>query len=254
MDRLAFNAVAAISSQQLARQSAVNDLANLSTPGFKRSFESATRAVMADGAGLKTRTQPQAFFQDIISMKPGTPMSTGNDFDISMNDQTVLGVVAPDGTAAFTRRGDLRLNNAGALENGARHLIRAEGGGSITIPRGLVITIRPDGTVSGRNPALGPNSADVIVGKLLLRDASKTPLGRTEQGLYQVDGKPPGTDITNGTIRTSVTAKMLEGSNVNALEAMIKLIDQSRSFEQQINMIKSSKSTDEAGTGMIKPS
>ena len=51
MDRLAFNAVAAITSQQLARQSAVNDLANLSTPGFKRSFESATRAVMADGAG-----------------------------------------------------------------------------------------------------------------------------------------------------------------------------------------------------------
>jgi flagellar basal-body rod protein FlgF len=44
----------------------------------------------------------------------------------------------------------------------------------------------------------------------------------------------------------------LEGSNVNALDTMIKLLDQSRTFEQQINMIKEAKSTDESGATMMK--
>ena len=59
MDRLAFNAVAAINEQRVARQMSTNELANVSTIGFKRSFEASVRAIQAVGSGLSTRQQPQ---------------------------------------------------------------------------------------------------------------------------------------------------------------------------------------------------
>ena len=91
-----------------------------------------------------------------------------------------------------------------------------------------------------------------LVGNILLRDSSKTPLQRREDGLYAVAGAPPGTDIINGPVTPQLTPGAVEGSNVNALEVMIKLMDQSRSLEQQVNMIKESKSCDESGATMMK--
>ena len=253
MDRLAFNAVVAINEQRVARQMTTNELANVSTPGFKRSFEAALQAVKVAGPGFESRMQPQAFSSDYINMTPGTPMSTGRDLDVSMNDQTVLGISAPDGKLSFTRRGDLRINASGALENGAGHLVQGEGGGPLTIPQGLMVTISGDGTVLASDPTQAGNAAPVTVGKLLLRDTSKTPLQRTENGLYQVVGKP-GQDITPGPVTPSVTSRTLEGSNVNAMEVMVKMMAQSRSFEQQVNMIKESKQIDESGATMMKSS
>lgn len=253
MDRLAFNAVAAINEQRVARQMTTNELANVSTPGFKRSFEAAMQAVKVQGPGFETRMQPQAFTTDYINMTPGTPMSTGRDLDVSMNNQTVLGVSAPDGKLSFTRRGDLRLNASGTLENGAGHLVMGEGGSPITIPRGLMVTISTDGSVFATDPAQTGVPTPISVGKLMLRDTSKTPLQRTETGLFQVVGKP-GQDIQPGPSIPSLTSRTLEGSNVNAMEVMVKMMAQSRSFEQQVNMIKESKQLDESGASMMKSS
>ena len=45
MDRLAFNAAVAMNEQTIGRQMSVNELANATTTGFKRSFESAMRSI-----------------------------------------------------------------------------------------------------------------------------------------------------------------------------------------------------------------
>jgi len=253
MDRLAFNAVASITEQRVSRQMSVNEMANVSTVGFKRSFEVATRAVEVEGAGFKTRFQPQSFSEDYISLKPGPLISTGNELDVAMSASTVLGVSAADGKLAFTRRGDLRINAQGTLENGQGHLIRSEGGGPLTLPPGLKIEIRADGTVMGTDMAQVGVKTPVALGKLMLRDASVTPLLRREDGLFKnVAGD--GQDITPGPEKPSLTPGALEGSSVNAMSIMVKLIDQSRAFEQQINMIKEAKTTDEAGASMLKAS
>jgi flagellar basal-body rod protein FlgF len=44
----------------------------------------------------------------------------------------------------------------------------------------------------------------------------------------------------------------LEGSNVNPIEAMVKMIDISRSYEAQIKMIKEIKSIDENGASLMR--
>ena len=255
MDRLAFNAVANINEQRVARQMTTNELANVSTTGFKRSFEAAMRPVQVEGPGFETRMQPISETTDNINLRPGSMMATGNDLDVAMNGQAVMAVTAGDGTLAFTRRGDLKLNVTGALENGAGHLVRGQGGGPITIPPGFKVTINEDGSVYATNPAQAGPVAPVLIDRILLRDASQSPLDRRTDGLFQVQGKPPGTDIASiaGVPLPSLTPKTLEGSNVNALEVMVKLMEQSRSFEQQVNVIKQAKDADESGASMMKP-
>ena len=255
MDRLAFNAVANINEQRVARQMTTNELANVSTTGFKRSFEAAMRPVQVEGPGFETRMQPISETTDNINLRPGSMMATGNDLDVAMNGQAVMAVTAGDGTLAFTRRGDLKLNVTGALENGAGHLVRGQGGGPITIPPGFKVTINEDGSVYATNPAQAGPVAPVLIDRIMLRDASQSPLDRRTDGLFQVQGKPAGTDIAAiaGVPLPSLTPKTLEGSNVNALEVMVKLMEQSRSFEQQVNVIKQAKDADESGASMMKP-
>jgi len=255
MDRLAFNAVANINEARVARQMTTNELANVSTPGFKRSFEAALRPVKVEGAGFESRMQPRSETTDNINLKPGTQMATGNDMDISLSAQAVMGVSAADGTLAFTRRGDLKLTATGTIENGAGHLLRGQGGGAITVPPGFRVNINDDGSVYATNPAQAGPVVPVLIDRILMRDARQTPLDRRTDGLFQVMGKPPGTDIAAipGVPLPSLTSKVLEGSNVNPLEVMVKMMEQSRTFEQQVNVIKQAKDADESGSSMMKP-
>ena len=250
MDRLAFNAVAAINEQRLSRQVTANELANVSTPGFKRSYDVAMQAIKVEGAGLETRLQPQAISSDIVKMRPGAVMVTGRDLDVAINDQAVMGVSTRDGKLAFTRRGDLQVTSTGILQNGSGYVVRGEGGQPITVPSGSKVHINPDGTIFATSEAQMADPG-VLVGRIMLRDASQVQLERREDGLFQLVGRE-GEDITNGTLRPTLTAKALEGSNVNAMEIMIRLMDQSRSFEQQVRIIKESKTGDESGASMLK--
>jgi flagellar basal-body rod protein FlgF len=254
MDRLAFNAAAAINEMRTARQMTTNELANVATPGFKRSFESAMLTMKVQGAGFESRLQPQAFASDNINMKPGVIVKTGRDLDVAMDEQTVMGVTATNGELAFTRRGDLKLNGSGVLEMGTGALVRGQAGGPITIPPGFFVKISKDGSIFATNPAQAGVAAPVLIDRILLRDASQVGLERREDGLYKVVGKPKGEDIPVTGKVVSLTPETLEGSNVNAMEVMVKLMDQSRSFEMQVNVIKQNKDVDESGGTMMRAS
>lgn len=254
MDRLAFNAAAAITEQRLGRQSVINELANVSTTGFKRSYESATQAIKVTGAGMESRYQPQSVSKDVIDLRPGTLMATGRPMDVAMNGSAVLGVTGSDGELAFTRRGDLRVNASGVLETGAGQAVRGADGGVITIPPGFEASINSDGNIFARAPGQASNAPGIAVGRLLLRDASQVNLTRRTDGLFALQDKP-GQDIpVTGNALPSVTPQALEGSNVSAMAVMVKLMEQSRSFEQQIKVIKESRAGDESGSSMLKVS
>jgi flagellar basal-body rod protein FlgF len=206
------------------------------------------------GAGFESRLQPQAFASDNINMKPGVIVKTGRDLDVAMDEQTVMGVTATNGELAFTRRGDLKLNGSGVLEMGTGALVRGQAGGPITIPPGFFVKISKDGSIFATNPAQAGVAAPVLIDRILLRDASQVGLERREDGLYKVVGKPKGEDIPVTGKLVSLTPETLEGSNVNAMEVMVKLMDQSRSFEMQVNVIKQNKDVDESGGTMMRAS
>jgi flagellar basal-body rod protein FlgF len=251
MDRLVFTSNATIKEQATARQLLVNDLANVSTLGFKSSYDVALQSVKVEGAGFDSRFQAQTISRDLIRMDPGPVMATGRPMDVAMAGNTVLTVQAPNGDLAFTRRGDLKVNIQGQLENGSGHLVLGEAG-PITIPPGLMVSINPDGTIYARDPAqIGP-APDVLIDRLRLRDVTGVSLARRSDGLFKVSEKPDGTDIALTDRLPQVISQALEGSNVSAIEAMTRLIDHSRSFETQIRIIKEMKGLDESGASMMK--
>ena len=252
MDRLAFNAAAAITEMRVGRQMTTNELANVATPGFKRSFESAMMTLKVQGAGFESRLQPQSYASDNINMRPGVILKTGRDLDVAMDAQTVMGVTAPNGELAFTRRGDLKLNGSGVLETGTGALVRGQNGGPITVPPGFFVKISKDGSVYATNPAQVGVAAPVLIDRILLRDASQVSLERREDSLYKIVGKPANEDIPVTGKLATLTPETLEGSNVNAMEVMVKLMDQSRSFEMQVNVIKQNKDVDESGGTMMR--
>jgi flagellar basal-body rod protein FlgF len=251
MDRLVFTSNATIKEQATARQVLVNELANVSTIGFKSSYDTALQSVKVEGPGFDSRFQAKAVARDQIRLEPGPVMATGRPMDIAMADKAVLAVQAPNGDLAFTRRGDLKVNTRGQLENGSGHLVLGQGG-PIAVPPGMLVTINPDGSVYAKDPAQTGAAASVFIDQLRLRDGTNVKLGRRQDGLFKVDGQDDGADIPAGNTVPKLIPQALEGSNVSAIEAMTRLIDQSRSFETQIRIIKETKTLDESGASMMK--
>ncbi len=250
MDRLIFTSHSAISESAIARQALVNELANVSTAGFKRSFDVAMRTLKVEGEGFDSRYQTQAIARDVVDLTPGPIIATNRTMDISLNSSGVMGVQGADGQLAFTRRGDLRVNAQGVLENGQGHMIRSTAG-PIVVPPGFVVQVNKDGTVFARDPNQ-PNVPGQQVGQIMLRDASKQPLVRKPDGLFTPLGLPPGSDFPSGPEPILITSSSLEGSNVNAVYGMTRLIDQARSFEAQIRAIKQAKDLDESSATLMK--
>lgn len=259
MDRLVFTAGAAINEQGVTRQTYMHDLANTSTVGFKGSYDTALRTVKIEGESFDTRYLPQKVSKNQIRLDPGTVMATGRALDVAMTHKSVLGVRASNGELAFTRRGDLEVNLQGLLETGGGQLVLGENG-PITVPPGLQLSIAADGTIYARDPAQvevqgaqqGEGQNGVQIGRLLLRDASETALARRKDGLFEVQGQPPGTDIAPTANLPGLIPQALEGSNINPIEAMTRLLDHARSFETQTRIIKETRDLDESGASMMK--
>jgi flagellar basal-body rod protein FlgF len=253
MDRLIFTSLKSVTEQRVKREMLTNELANVSTTGFKRSYESAMRTVKIQGPGFDSRFMPVTEQRDVINLEPGVRMVTARKLDVAMDGSTVMGVTAKDGQLAFTRRGDLRVSPTGVLENGEGVAVRGPNG-PINVPQGFEIDVLADGAVFASDPN-NPNQPPQQVGQILLRDASAIQLGRREDGLFKPFPQFANAegDFQNGPVPPSLTPGTLEGSNVSPIEGMVRMLDQNRSFEAQIRIIKETRTLDESGSTMLRP-
>ena len=253
MDRLVFTALDTVTAQRFERQSITNELANLSTVGFKASYVTALETIKVAGGGFDSRFLTRIIEADTINLTPGTPLATGRPLDIMMNGGAVLGVQAEDGTLAFTRRGDLRVSQAGLIETGTGDLVLDAGGAPLAAPPGAKLSFAPDGALFASDPN-APEAASVEVGRLYLRDGDAVRLVRRTDGLftpYESDAVGEG-DIPGDGAGLGVTSGALENSNASAMGAMVRMIDLSRSFETNIRIIKQTKDLDQQSASMMR--
>lgn len=256
MDKLIFTSL--LGSQRLDNPSRKlnNEIANISTVGFKKSYVNVQTTMKLAGPGWDSRFLPSNVHTERVSLAPGQLMYTGSKMDIAMDGNTVLGVNAPNGELAFTRRGDLRVNAAGIVETGSGHAVRGENG-PISVPAGYLLEATADGSVYATNPNRAQGDpGPVLVGRMLLRDASEVSLERRADGLFKALGdtvRDDG-DFATGSGRISLTVGALEGSNVTAYDAMVRLVDLTRAYENNVKIIKEMKSLDESGTSMMRSS
>jgi len=232
MDRLAYLASAG-AKQLLHRQETIaNNLANVNTTGFRADLD-AFRAVPVLGPGQGTRvfvTESTPGFDS----SPGTMQATGRNLDVAIEGDGYLVVEARDGSEAFTRAGALDVGADGTLRT--RNGLAVQGdAGPITIPENARITIGRDGTVSAIG---GANSKSVnIVGRIKLVNPPVGSLVKGGDGLLRpTDGS---TAVSDPNVR--MVDGMLEGSNVNPVDALVGMISVARQFETQMRLLNSAE-------------
>ena len=252
MDRLIFTAMASLKQLNNMKLKHANALANASTVGFKQTFQFATETSKVAGVGYGSRFVPMNRSNDELVINPGPLISTGRKLDIYLADSALLGVQAPNGQVAFTRRGDLAIDQAGLLSTANGHVVLGEGGAPITAPVGVELAITDDGTVTATDP-VQPDAPPTIVGNLLLRDASGVRIVRRVDGLYEaITARGKGGDFEGGPNPPAVKPGALEGSSINVAEQLVGFMDMSRSFEIKIKMISEMKELDDSGTTMMR--
>ena len=211
---------------------------------FKASLDRFTAAPVY-GPGYAAR----AYVEDNIvgdDLSSGPIQTTGRDLDIAVNGDGWLAVQAGDGTTAYSRRGDLRLDQNGILQNGAGQPVLGEGG-PIVIPEYESLVIGRDGTITIRAAGQAANTL-VAVDRLRLVNPDPGQLQRGEDGLFRTaDGAELPLDAA-----VSVTSGALESSNVNTVETMVSMIEHARHYETQVKMMALAKENDEASARLMR--
>lgn len=236
MDKGIYTAVGSINAQRLQETNAIHELANVSTVGFKKAYQIALQSYRVDGDGFKTRFLAANAPSGVVNLTPGSRIATGNAMDIFMNDKTLLGVQNEDGQVAFTRRGDIRVNQNGELALVTGQLVLDDGGVAIVPPADQILSISDEGVVYAVDPDQEVAEPQEVA-RLMLRDASGVAMEKMKDGLFKVLGQPAG-DFETGPNPVSISSGQLEGSAANAMETMVKMMNGVRSFEMKMKLVK----------------
>lgn len=235
MDRMIYTAMSG-ASQTLALQAVTsNNLANVSTPGFKAQLAN-FRAVPVEGASLATRSFVTAS-TPAADLSAGRVNYTERTLDVALQPNDWLAVTLPDGSEAYTRNGNMQVSAQGILTvNG--HPVVGEGG-PIAIPEHAQLTLATDGTLTALNAGDQPN-ATVAIGRLKIALGEPTMVTRGDDGFF----RPTEKAIAQfGDARLPVNPQgkvmpgVLEESNVNPVQSMVEMINHARRFEMQMKEI-----------------
>ena len=239
-----------LDAQQTQLDVMSNNLANVSTNGFKRS-----RAVFEDLL-YQTLRQPGAASSQQTTIPSGLTLGTGvrpisteriftqgslqnttNPLDIAINGQGFFQIQMPDGTLAYTRDGSFQRDSTGQVVTSSGYPLSP----AVTIPaNALTISISRDRIVSVTQPG---TATPTQVGTMQL--ASFVNVG----GLQSVgenlfvetasSGTPtPNTPGSNGT--GVLNQGFVETSNVNVAEELVSMIQTQRAYEMNSKVVTTS--------------
>lgn len=252
MIRALWTASTGMEAQQLNIDIIAHNLANVNTTGFKKSradyqdllyqemksagASSSPSTIVPTGIeigqGVRTVSTEKLFNQ-------GSFKETGNPLDVAIEGQGFFQVTKPDGLVAYTRTGELKVDNEGRLVTSDGYTIEPQ----ITIPQdALAVNISADGIVSVTQPG---NPTPTQVGNLelarFMNPSGLQPLGRNLYSPTAASGD--AATATPGSEGMGTLAQgFLEMSNVSVVEEMVNMIAAQRAYE--INS-KSIQTTDE---------
>ncbi|NIF20505.1 MULTISPECIES: flagellar basal-body rod protein FlgG [Pantoea] len=227
-----------------------NNLANVSTNGFKRS-----RAVFED-LMYQTLRQPGTQSSEQTTLPSGLQIGTGvrpvtterlhtqgnlsqtsNSKDVAINGQGYFKVQLPDGTDAYTRDGSFQVDQNGQLVTNAGDPVQP----GITIPANATsITISRDGVVSvTQQGQTNPTQVGQLTVSTFMNDAGLDSMGENLYTETQASGTP--TDSTPGQNGAGMLYQgYVETSNVNVAEELVTMIQTQRAYEINSKAISTS--------------
>lgn len=244
MDRLLYISMTGAAQNLRAQQTISHNLANVSTTGFQADLD-AYKSLALKGDGFDTRVYNQ-HYRSGVDFQRGSMLNTGRELDAAIQGEGLFAVQAPDGTEAYTRAGDFRVDQNGFLTTGRGLMVLGEGG-PVSIPPYQKLDIGSDGSISV--VALGQTADSVtIVDRIKLVKPEVDQLQKGADGLLRL--KEGANSEPDATVR--LVSGTLESSNVNAVSELVSLLDNSRQFELQVKMMKAAEEADESSTKLMR--
>lgn len=249
MNQALWIAKTGLDAQQTRMEVVSNNIANVSTTGFKRE-----RAVFEDllyqnisqvGASSTQDTQLPSGFSIGTGVRvvateklhsQGNLTNTGNPLDMAVQGKGFFQILMPDGSLAYTRDGSFQVNQDGQLVTSSGYQVQP----AITVPEGAQsVTIGSDGTVSVLLPG---SAAATQVGSLQLTNfinpAGLQAIGQNLLLESGASGAPQtGTPGLNGL--GTLLQGSVESSNVNIAEELVNMIETQRAYEMNSKAIQS---------------
>jgi len=220
MDSGYYAASTALIARSQALDTIANNLANVSTVGY-RAEHNVFRSVLADAGGSRGSSVDQAINDygilsgTTLDFSQGALQKTGNDLDLAIEGSGFFRVQTAKGVM-YTRNGSFQVSAKGQLITAAGDAVMGDQG-TISILPGPV-SISPDGTIS---------SNGAVAGKLkLVQFPAGTPIASAGNTYYTAP-ENSATAATDSTVQQGV----LESSNVNPVSSMVELISAQRSAE-----------------------
>lgn len=244
-----WSAATGMKAQQVNIDVTSNNLANVNTPGFKKSraeFQDLIYRTAAEaGAPVNTGSRTPVGSQIGMGVRSvaiarsyaqGDFIQTENPFDIGIQGEGFFQVQQGDGTIAYTRDGSFKVDASGTLVTTEGYILQP----NITVPSNAQqVNVTAEGIVTA-----SINEQIQQLGQVqLVRFVNPAGLTATGRNLFKptdASGDPqtftPGEAGTN----SRIMAGSLEGSNVRIVEEMVNLIIAQRAYEANSKAISTS--------------
>lgn len=238
MNRGIYAAATAMQTSQRWLDVVTNNLSNANTTGYKRdvvafndTYVRELRAQGGAGEGIGSMGSGMYVKGEGTIRDKGAIFRTNNPLDLAIEmDHGMFAIETPQGVR-YTRDGAFSLNSAGQMVNNGGGLVLSDRGTPITLPPGQIeINSKGEILVGGRTIA--------TVGVF--------------DGSFQKQGSNLYTSSDASVLsRDDVELRpmSLEGSNVNAIDAMVEMISLQRGFEMAQRTVLSE---DEASQRLIQ--
>ena len=221
-----FSALSGLRTSSQKLQTSANNLANLQTPGFKKSSANISD-VASGGARISSISR---------NFSPGSLIPTSNPLDLAINGNGFFQVSLPGGQTGFTRASSFKTDSKGQLTTPAGNALFPP----VTIPAGArSISIDKGGQVSA---IVGGTS--VAVGQIELAQFNNPGGLSAKGGNVFTASSQSGSSVTgapgSGSFGTVVNGA-LESSNVDIAEEIVGQIIAKTSFKANLAVIRTSK-------------
>ncbi len=244
MDKLIFTSMGGAAQNLQAQAIHAHNLANIDTVGFKADLQR-YQSVEMTGPGFDVRT----FSVDQTassSFETGPMITTGRNLDLAIQGEGWFAVQDATGAEAFTRAGELFVDEFGFVKTKSGHNLMGNAG-PIILPEYENLLVGSDGVISVQGLGQTPDAL-TEVDRIKLVNPPLDSIEKRLDGLFQ--RRDGALEVPAFEVR--VATGVLEGSNVSAVGEMMGILEAARQFELQVKMMKKAEEMDQASNQLLR--
>jgi flagellar basal-body rod protein FlgF len=219
-------AMGAAAARASELESIADNLANVDTPGFRANqtvFESFLPPMRV---GDRNDQVHVSAVHAGVDQRAGPAVPSDSPLDVRLGDGAWLSVELPDGAAGFTRDGRITVGDDGVLRVGL-HPVLTPALQRIRVDPAAAVAVSEGGEVSVDGKVVADLGRFALDGALIRVEPSVVKAG------------------TASAVDARVETHMREGSNVNAMTAVVRLVQAQRAYDEAMQSVTTARRLDE---------